>query len=146
MFWDIFVSLCAKSGASPNGVAKEIGASSGSVTTWKQGRTPHNSTLIKIANYFGVSVDYLLGKEEKEKPAEIGELSEGEAIWLDAYRRLPQDARNAILGVLNEFGDIAPSLQGPVLELIRVALKGADNSACGLGSGYDVCARQDKAE
>ena len=146
MFWDIFLGLCEKNGKKPTPVMSELGLSTGTASFWKKGKIPHDTTLIKIANYFGVSVDYLLGKEEKEKRAELGELSEGEAIWLDAYRRLPQDARNAILGVLNEFGDIAPSLQGPVLELIRVALKGADNSACGIGSGYDVCTRQDKAE
>lgn len=68
MFWSKFYELCREKNMSPNGVAKEIGVSSGSITSWKQGKVPHHSTLIKIADYFGVSVDYLLGKtDEKEK-------------------------------------------------------------------------------
>ena len=34
------------------------------------------ATLSKIATYFGVSVDYLLGNEEKEKPA----IDEGDGL------------------------------------------------------------------
>ncbi len=66
MFWENFVSLCADRGMKPNPVAKELGISSGSVTSWKNGAIPHPTTLKKIADYFDVSVDYLLGKE---KPA-----------------------------------------------------------------------------
>ena len=39
-----------------------------SVTSWKNnGRVPHHTTLIKIADYFGVSVDYLIGKTDISK-------------------------------------------------------------------------------
>ena len=60
-FFDQFVALCKEKGVSPNFVAKEIGASSGSVTAWKQGTLPRSATLTKIAEYFAVSTDYLLG-------------------------------------------------------------------------------------
>ena len=45
-------------------MAKELGIPSGSVTAWKQGATPRSATLHKLAQYFDVTVDYLLGKEE----------------------------------------------------------------------------------
>lgn len=68
MFWEIFLKLCEQVKKTPNGVAKEISVSSGAVTSWKNGKVPHHSTLIKIANYFDVSLDYLLtGSESKEK-------------------------------------------------------------------------------
>lgn len=60
-FFDQLVALCKEKGVSPNFVAKEIGASSGSVTAWKQGALPRGATLSKIAEYFNVSTDYLLG-------------------------------------------------------------------------------------
>lgn len=63
MFWINYTELCSKNGKSPNAVAKELSLSSGSVTSWKNGTTPHFPTLQKIADYFGVTVDYLLGKE-----------------------------------------------------------------------------------
>lgn len=45
---------------------------SGSITAWKNGTLPRNATISKIAEYFNVSVSYLLG-EEKEKPTLSGE-------------------------------------------------------------------------
>lgn len=64
MFWEIFSKLCSQRGKSPNAVAKELKISSGSVTNWKNGTIPNNSALLKLANYFNVTVDYLLGKED----------------------------------------------------------------------------------
>ena len=65
MFWEAYYSLCLKIKKSPNAVAKEIGCSSGAVTSWKQGKVPHHKTLLKIAGYFDVSVDSLLGETKK---------------------------------------------------------------------------------
>ena len=69
MFWDIFVKLCNSVGKLPTIVVKEIGIAHGSITEWKRGRIPRDSTLIKIANYFGVTVDYLLGKDTGSNPS-----------------------------------------------------------------------------
>lgn len=66
MFWETFICLCNEKCVKPNTVAKELGIPSGSVTDWKNGRTPRSTTLQKIANYFGVSVGYLLGKEKAD--------------------------------------------------------------------------------
>jgi repressor LexA len=68
MFWKIFYSLCQDRGISPNALAKELSISSGAVTTWKNGRVPHNNTLLKIATYFNVTVDYLLGNSNTPTP------------------------------------------------------------------------------
>ena len=72
-FFEIYATLCNQNGKSPNAVAKELEISSGSVTWWKQGKIPHAPTLKKIADYFGVTTEYLLGKEtneaEKENPS-----------------------------------------------------------------------------
>ena len=67
VFFDIYKSLCDMHGLSPNGAAKILGLSSATVTKWKQtGAVPKGETLNKIAEYFNVSVDYLLGNEEKD--------------------------------------------------------------------------------
>ncbi|MBQ7283973.1 MAG: helix-turn-helix transcriptional regulator, partial [Oscillospiraceae bacterium] len=39
-------------------------------TKWKNGSVPTGETLQKLADYFGVSVDYLLNEETKKSPAE----------------------------------------------------------------------------
>lgn len=68
MFWDRFVSLCAKRSTTPNAVANELGLSSGSVTAWKNGATPRATTIKKIADYFGVSITFFVG--ETDDPAQ----------------------------------------------------------------------------
>lgn len=65
--------LCADKRINITTMCKESGASRASLTDLKMGRKQSLSadTLSKISVYFGVSVDYLLGNEPKEKtPAE----------------------------------------------------------------------------
>ena len=72
MFWDNYVALCSKKGKSPNAVASELGKSSGSVTAWKGGTVPRETTLKKIADYFGVSIDQLLYDQKEKSPTPEG--------------------------------------------------------------------------
>lgn len=62
-------SLCHNKGVNITQMCRESGASRAPLTDLKMGRskTLSTETLTKIANYFGVSVDYLLGKEETKK-------------------------------------------------------------------------------
>lgn len=62
-FFPRFHALCRSYGTSPNAVAKALGIPSGSVTAWKNGSIPRSATLQKLADYFGVTVDSLLGTE-----------------------------------------------------------------------------------
>lgn len=61
MFWNKFVELCEMNNIKPNPLGKELGVSSASLTKWKNGAIPGAETLVKIADRFNVSVDYLLG-------------------------------------------------------------------------------------
>lgn len=70
MFWERFTLLCAEKGTKPNPVAKELGFASSTVTAWKNGSTISSNKLQIIADYFGVSTDYLLGKTEKRQAPE----------------------------------------------------------------------------
>lgn len=63
MFYDKYANLCKEKGISPSKAAEEIGINKASVTNWKKrGYTPRAEILHRIADYFGVTVDYLLGK------------------------------------------------------------------------------------
>ena len=70
MFYDIFVQLCNKRGVKPSRVAIDLDLSKATATKWKNGSVPTGETLQKLADYFGVSVDYLLNEETKKSPAE----------------------------------------------------------------------------
>lgn len=68
--YKVFETLLSTHGVSAYQVAKATGISTGSLSDWKKGRSsPKADKLQKIADYFGVTVDYLLGNEQKEKPA-----------------------------------------------------------------------------
>lgn len=77
MFWENFILLCNKGNTSPSAVCLELGLSKAIATRWKNGSIPRDTTLLQIADYFGVTVDYLIGREE-EKP-----IRSDEAIQLD---------------------------------------------------------------
>lgn len=79
MFFDTFLALCEKKNISPTRVALDIGLSKAAVTRWKQTEsTPNGDVLCKLADYFGCSVDYLLGRENTSDttvlPAKLQEL------------------------------------------------------------------------
>ena len=71
--YEIFEQLLQKYGISAYKVAKEAGVTQTALSNWKNGRnTPSVPTLQKIAEYFGVTVDYLMtGKEETEKEPKL---------------------------------------------------------------------------
>lgn len=65
-FYKRYCELCAEKGISPSAAAVEIGLRKSNVTYWKTGRNnPTDATLLKIADYFGVTVEYLKTDEEK---------------------------------------------------------------------------------
>lgn len=64
MFWENFLKLCVEKGISATQAMSEIGLSGSGITKWKNGAAPRAATIRKIADYFGVSVEYLLGNEQ----------------------------------------------------------------------------------
>lgn len=101
MFYDRFKQLCDQKGVSCNKAALEIGLSNATPTKWKKtGATPSGDTLDKIAAYFGVSTDYLLGKEMKNMPATGGEredvLDDVDIAFYGEYKELTEEDRATI--------------------------------------------------
>ena len=73
MFFDRFALLCKQHKVAQIKVVSDIGLTNGAIHKWRNGSTPRGSVLKDLAAYFGVSTDYLLGKEEKTAPTETGE-------------------------------------------------------------------------
>ncbi|MBS5763561.1 MAG: helix-turn-helix domain-containing protein [Lachnospiraceae bacterium] len=65
--YEIFSKLLQEHGVTPYKVSKETGVSQSTLSDWKRGvSTPKIDKLQKIANYFGVSVEYLQTGKESE--------------------------------------------------------------------------------
>lgn len=68
-FVDRILNLLSQQGITKNKMLTDLHLSKNSIIDWqKRGTIPNGETLSKIANYFNVSVDYLLGNAQKEKP------------------------------------------------------------------------------
>ena len=65
MFKDRFVQLLENNNISSYKLTKDTGLDNGLISKWKNGSsTPSAENLTKLADYFGVSVDYLLGRTD----------------------------------------------------------------------------------
>ena len=78
-FYERFEGLCKERGLRPQSdeIIEVTGVSSPAITGWKKGSAPKADVLIRIATYFGVSVDYLLGVDV-EKVHSMGQVSRTE--------------------------------------------------------------------
>lgn len=94
MFYEKFVELCVQRGIAPTKAAVEAGLTSGSVTGWKKGAPPRSSAIQKIANYFGVPVEYFNGDPiagTKNSPANTtGELSDTQQAAWDMLQQMDE--------------------------------------------------------
>lgn len=64
MLYDQVKKLCFERRISPSALAKQLNLSTSAPRRWKEGSLPKTETLQKIADYFGVTTDYLLYGED----------------------------------------------------------------------------------
>ena len=79
MFKNIFIKLCNEKGESPSFVCRQVGIAPATFSGWTDTTIPRKATLYRIADYFGVSVDYLLGNT------------------IDVNEKTPDEKTNAVL-------------------------------------------------
>lgn len=85
------------------------------VGLWEQGRRePDYDTLIKIADYFGVTTDYLL-KRETNLNTSKHLLANEETRLLDSFRRLPIESKKALMTVVQQMTTARHTLAQPSL-------------------------------
>ena len=98
-------------------VAKEAGVTQTSLSNWKNGKSvPSTTTLQKIADYLGVTVDYLMNGEETDNKAlnEKGERDIKQAI---------EDFKNRLstAGVMYDGEPLDEESQAAILAAVELA-------------------------
>lgn len=73
-FYENYLKLCEKAGKTPSAAALEMGLSKPTVNRWKKGGGATDATALKVASYFGVTIEDLTGEDQKEKPSTVGEM------------------------------------------------------------------------
>lgn len=64
---DLIKFLCNKKGITVSALGVELGLGKNSITRWDENK-PSVDRVQKVADYFGVSVDYLLGRTDDPHP------------------------------------------------------------------------------
>ena len=98
VFYDNYVHLCNQIGKGVTVVAEEIGLSGNAASKWQRGANPRPTTLLKLANYFGVSVDELT-KENEKTPTVSGERDDAIlmfALWGSDLGDMDEDDLQAV--------------------------------------------------
>lgn len=99
-------------------LAHVLGIGASSLSQYETGkREPDFQTLSKMADYFGVSVDYLLGREERmplssgekktlasQNESEHKQADELETRFINAVQRLPLTQKVALLELVEAAG------------------------------------------
>lgn len=94
MFWYNFVNQCEKIEKSPTVVVEDLGFKRSAVTSWKNGALPQVKNRKKIADYFGITVEELMGT--KKEPAGNGELDEQMKNIVSLLSAATKEERNAV--------------------------------------------------
>lgn len=104
-FYENYLKLCEKAGKTPSAAALEMGLSKPTVNRWKKGGGATDATALKVASYFGVTVEELTGEEQKEKPNTL------DGIELEKL----SPARRALLEALEDMDD------ENIMKIVRIA-------------------------
>ncbi len=98
MFADNLNHLLSKRRISALALAKAIRVPKSIVYEWKNGqREPSMDNLLKVADYFGVSLEYLTGRPETRDPEE-----EELIILLRATKTISRDDHDALMRSFKE--------------------------------------------
>lgn len=99
-FQDVFKELRLENKKSQDSIAKDLEVSQSLINNWETGRsTPGPEMLEYIADYFEISVDYLIGRS-KYKNVEAGN-SELDNVLFSKAKELTDDEKKTIINVIN---------------------------------------------
>ena len=70
--------LCQRKGTSIARLEAELGFGNASISKWNENRSPSVDKIMKIAHYFGVTTDYLLGLTDIE--CSVSDIMQDEGI------------------------------------------------------------------
>lgn len=106
MFYDNFVALCASANKTPAHVGRELGIDKSTISCWKARKTnPSDVNAKKIANYFGVTVEELMGEGIKKGPIpKDGAVSQEKQLLLDMIDGL-SDEQKELLALSKKMSD-----------------------------------------
>lgn len=110
MYYENFEKLCNDNKTNPSRVSKATGISTATLTSWKKGvYTPKQDKLQLIADYFNVTVDYLMtGKESEfsiemaQKDLSLSNISERLKEYALKLSKMSEDKQELVLQLIDK--------------------------------------------
>lgn len=91
--YDRLFLLMIKHGKSRNDLVKDIGISASNISDWGKGKSrPNVDVLIRLADYFNVSIDYLAGRESM-----YPDPSPDSCTLMKAFSELDEEGKTIVL-------------------------------------------------
>ena len=116
--YEIYCKLRDEKGLKDSDVVKATGITKSTFSDWKSGRSkPKNDKLQKIADFFEVTIDFLMTGEEKEggesyylddDAREIAEFmfkNPEYKVLFDASRKVSKDDIEVVKAIMDKFND-----------------------------------------
>lgn len=108
MFFDNFVRLCEQKGVKPSRALTDAGVPKSAYSYWRaeagigNDAKPTNQNAVKLAQYFNVSVDYLLTGEQKENPPQQPQSEvDADIKWIEQKLvEMPKEKREALMKLI----------------------------------------------
>ena len=123
MFKKNFEKICASKNVAPTYVCSAIGLSNAVYSKWTDSSVPRKTTLIKLSNYLGVTVEDLLADESlqiQENPVEEpDELDEDMKIIADLVSRLTPERLDPVLEIAQRISTLDNDEVNAILSVIR---------------------------
>lgn len=95
------LTLIEHSGLSDAALSQQISIGNGIIGKWRSGKQkPSLDAVVKIADYFNVSIDYLVNGKQITEQLPVTPLSETDADWLNLIHQLPPEKQYEFHGEL----------------------------------------------
>ena len=110
-FYDRYAKLCSEQNQTPQSktMIDVTEVTSAAISGWKNnGSLPKCDVLCKIADYFNVTTDYLLGRTETRTPI-VTDLTAEEQLIISQYRNCSPDSQYVIKQSLHTFSNNSQS-------------------------------------
>lgn len=104
-FIERITALTEEKGIKEKQVLADCGLNKNQFGLWRQGRTPNAASQKVLADYFGVSVPYLMGETDergqKKNPAQMDGAGKAKKNLLSAVAELSEDECKNVLALID---------------------------------------------
>lgn len=100
------IEICDNFGTSISKLLDDYTTSRSAINAWKNGNI-NADVIVKIADRFNISTDYLLGRSNKQEKSSLSELTENEQKIISLFKLLSESQQGQLIGraeMMAEYG------------------------------------------